>query len=202
MPWRSVNAATCGRAFRVRVTTSASTSSSIRYQDSRLLAVYWNEPRGSDSGAVSHSGRLGARRLLDHSFGRRCVAGAGLAQQRPAVQKDAGAQPGPRQAGTAANDKRREQDAEQDALRVRLQIIDKTHYTELTNAQKNQARLRGRLATTKLRLSVRLDANSAGGCGLPPGTGPSGLVHGARRAHLTQRMLNGLSGSPMTRIGD
>lgn len=85
---------------------------------------------------------------------------------------------------SAANEKQREEDAKQDALRARLQASDKIHYRELTDAQKTQARMRDRLATSELRLSVILDANSSGGCGLPPGTGASGMVHGARRAQL------------------
>jgi hypothetical protein len=88
------------------------------------------------------------------------------------------------QLASAATDRQSEEDAKQDALRARLQTSDKIHYSELTDAQKTQARLRDRLATSELRLSVILDANSSGGGGVPPGTGPSGLVHGARRAQL------------------
>jgi hypothetical protein len=62
---------------------------------------------------------------------------------------------------------------------------DQTHHEALTNAQKDQARLRDRLATSDLRLSVLLDAtDSAGGCSVPTGTGASGVVHGGARARL------------------
>ncbi|WP_223507842.1 lysis system i-spanin subunit Rz [Pseudomonas sp. BF-B-25] len=71
------------------------------------------------------------------------------------------------------------------ALEQRLSTSDQTHHEILTNAQKNQARLRDRLATADLRLSVLLDAtNSASGCSVPAGTGASGVVHGGARARL------------------
>ena len=60
---------------------------------------------------------------------------------------------------------------------------DKIYYQELTNAQKDQARLRDRLATSDLRLSVLLAA-PGGGCGLPATTGAGGVVHGASRGEL------------------
>jgi hypothetical protein len=85
---------------------------------------------------------------------------------------------------SAATYRQREEDAKQEALRARLQTSDKIHYSELTDAQKTQARLRDRLATTELRLSVILDANSPGGCELPPGASAGSLVHGARSAQL------------------
>jgi hypothetical protein len=51
------------------------------------------------------------------------------------------------------------------ALEQRLSASDQTHHKELTDAQTNQARLRDRLATSDLRLSVLLDAaDPAGGC--------------------------------------
>lgn len=54
-----------------------------------------------------------------------------------------------------------QQQAEQDkrlALEQRLSASDQTYYKELSNAQKDQARLRDRLATSDLWLSVLLDA--------------------------------------------
>ncbi len=81
-----------------------------------------------------------------------------------------------------------QQRAEQDkrlALAQRLAASDQTHYEALTNAQKDQARLRDRLATSNLRLSVILDAaDSAGGCAVPATTGASSVVHGGARARL------------------
>jgi hypothetical protein len=71
------------------------------------------------------------------------------------------------------------------ALEQRLAAIDKTHHEVLTNAQKDQAHLRDRLATSDLRLSVLLDAaDSAIGCAVPTSTSAVGLVHGGARARL------------------
>ncbi len=70
-------------------------------------------------------------------------------------------------------------------LEQRLSVSDQTHHEALTNAQKDQARLRDRLATSDLRLSVLLDATDpAGGCSVPAGTETVGLVHGGTRARL------------------
>ena len=81
-----------------------------------------------------------------------------------------------------------QQQAEQDkrlALEQRLAASDQTHHKELTNAQKDQARLRDRLATADLRLSVLLDtADSAGGRSVPATPGAGGVVHGGARARL------------------
>jgi len=79
------------------------------------------------------------------------------------------------------------QQAEQDkrlALEQRLAASDKTHFEKMTNTQKDQALLRDRLATSDLRLSVLLDARSAGGCSVPATTGTGGVVHGGTRAQL------------------
>ena len=80
------------------------------------------------------------------------------------------------------------QQAEQDkrlALEKRLSASEQSHYKELSNAQKNQDRLRDRLATSDLRLSVILDApDSAGGCAVPARTATGGVVHGGARARL------------------
>jgi len=70
------------------------------------------------------------------------------------------------------------------ALEQRLAASDQTHHEVLTNAQKDQARLRDRLATSDLRLSVLIAEDSASGCSVPAGTGASGMVHGGARARL------------------
>lgn len=70
------------------------------------------------------------------------------------------------------------------ALEQRLAASDQSHHETLTNAQKDQARLRDRLATSDLRLSVVLAQGSAGGCSVPAAAGADGLVHGAVRAEL------------------
>ncbi|RON86740.1 lysis system i-spanin subunit Rz [Pseudomonas fluorescens] len=80
------------------------------------------------------------------------------------------------------------QQAEQDkrlALEQRLAASEQTHFEKMTDAQKNQDRLRDRLATSDLRLSVLLDATDAAkGCGVPAATGAGGVDHAAIRARL------------------
>lgn len=71
------------------------------------------------------------------------------------------------------------------ALEQRLSTSEQTHYKELSDAQTNQARLRDRLATADLRLSVLLDATDAGSGNTVPATPTSsGVVYGATRAQL------------------
>jgi hypothetical protein len=70
------------------------------------------------------------------------------------------------------------------ALEQQLSASEKTHFEKLTNAQNDQARLRDRLATSDLRLSVLLDADSAGGYSVPTTSGAGGVVHGGARARL------------------
>ncbi|WP_433590133.1 lysis system i-spanin subunit Rz [Pseudomonas koreensis] len=80
------------------------------------------------------------------------------------------------------------QQAEQDkrlALEQRLAASEQTHFEKMTDAQKNQDRLRDRLATSDLRLSVLLDApDTAKGCGMPATSGTGGVDHAAVRARL------------------
>ncbi|MGH8381039.1 lysis system i-spanin subunit Rz [Pseudomonas sp.] len=69
-------------------------------------------------------------------------------------------------------------------LEQQIQANDQSHYQELLDAQQTQARLRDRLATADLRLSV-LVAGDAGGCsGLPASTGTGSLDHDPIRARL------------------
>ena len=71
------------------------------------------------------------------------------------------------------------------ALEQRLQNKDETHYKELTDEQTKQARLRDRLATADLRLSVVLAATDAtSGCSVPATTATGRVVHGPTRAQL------------------
>ena len=66
-----------------------------------------------------------------------------------------------------------------------LAASDQAHYRALTNEKTKQARLRDRLATADLRLSVQLDATAATGCdAVQATTGTSGVVYGANRAKL------------------
>ena len=79
------------------------------------------------------------------------------------------------------------QQAEQDkrlALEQRLATSEQTHYRKLSDAQRDQDRLRDRLATSDLRLSVLIAADSTSGCDVPEATGASGVDHAALRARL------------------
>ncbi|MEB0223601.1 lysis protein [Pseudomonas sp. 10S4] len=81
-----------------------------------------------------------------------------------------------------------QQQAEQDkrlALEQRLSVSEQSHYRVLSDAQRDQGRLRDRLATADLRLSVLLDTTesaSGGTVSATPSTG--GVVHGPTRAQL------------------
>nr|WP_189691687.1 lysis system i-spanin subunit Rz [Pseudomonas shirazensis] len=71
-------------------------------------------------------------------------------------------------------------------LEDRLKSIAGNHWKEMSDAQTTQARLRDRLATADLRLSVILAATTAegGGSGVPTATSAGSVVHGAVRAYL------------------
>lgn len=92
------------------------------------------------------------------------------------------------EAAAAALDQMAVQQAARRDLEVRLQAQDRAHWKEMNDAQQAQARLRDRLATADLRLSVLLDAGSvaAQGCdgGLRQAPGAGGVVHGTVRAEL------------------
>ncbi|MGE8189542.1 lysis system i-spanin subunit Rz [Pseudomonas sp. NPDC086278] len=81
-----------------------------------------------------------------------------------------------------------QQQAEQDqrlALEQRLSASEQTHYRALSDAQRDQGRLRDRLATADVRLSVLLDPHDpASGCAVPATADASGVDHGAVRARL------------------
>ncbi|WP_053152899.1 lysis system i-spanin subunit Rz [Pseudomonas sp. Pf153] len=70
------------------------------------------------------------------------------------------------------------------ALEQRLSTSEQTHYRALSDAQRDQDRLRDRLATADVRLSVLLDADDTAGCAVPAATGSGGVDHGAPRARL------------------
>ena len=76
--------------------------------------------------------------------------------------------------------------AEQDkrlATEQQLAASDQQHTKELSDAQRNQARLRDQLATADVRLSVLLE-DSASSCNVPTAASAVGAVHAARRAQL------------------
>ncbi|UHC85072.1 lysis protein [Pseudomonas sp. NIBR-H-19] len=104
--------------------------------------------------------------------------GQKLAEQSAAYQADLTT------ISNAASDQVRTDQAKRLALEQRLAASDQTHQEVLTNAQKDQARLRDRLATADLRLSVLIDADSASGCDLPQATATGGVDHATVRARL------------------
>jgi len=81
-----------------------------------------------------------------------------------------------------------QQRADQDkrlALERRLAASEQTHYRALSDVQRDQGRLRDRLATADLRLSVLLDATSdAGNRSVSATTATGDVVHGPTRAEL------------------
>ncbi|GGK14791.1 Bacteriophage Rz lysis protein [Pseudomonas koreensis] len=81
-----------------------------------------------------------------------------------------------------------QQRVEQDkrlALEQRLATSEQTHYRALSDVQRDQGRLRDRLATADLRLSVLLGATSdAGNRSVSATTATGGVVHGPTRAEL------------------
>jgi len=84
----------------------------------------------------------------------------------------------------AAAQARAEQN-KREVLEQRLVTSDRQHIKESSDAQRNQALLRDRLATADVRLSVLLDAtDSASGCNVPTTPGAAGVVHAVRRAQL------------------
>jgi len=104
--------------------------------------------------------------------------GKQLAEQANLYQNDLSA------ISNAAADQVRADQDKRLALEQRLSASDQTHHEALTHAQKDQARLRDRLATSDLRLSVLLAEDPASGCSVPAGTAAGGMVHGGTRAQL------------------
>ena len=87
--------------------------------------------------------------------------------------------------GNAATAQARAEQDKRLATEQQLSASDQQYTKELSDAQRNQARLRDQLATADVRLSVLLDAtDSASGCDVPTAPGAVGVVHAARRAQL------------------
>ncbi|WP_434676242.1 lysis protein [Pseudomonas sp. D3-10] len=70
------------------------------------------------------------------------------------------------------------------ALEQQLSASEQTHHQVLSNEEKKQARLRDRLATADVRLSVLLAEDPASCNAVPPTAGAGGVVHGKARAQL------------------
>ncbi|MDD2061048.1 lysis protein [Pseudomonas sp. GD03860] len=69
-------------------------------------------------------------------------------------------------------------------LEQQLQASDQLHYQELLDAREHQARLRDRLATADLRLSVLVERDAAGCTDVPASAVTACLDHDAVRARL------------------
>ena len=122
--------------------------------------------------------------------------GKQLAEQSAAYQADL---------TTISNAAAAQQRTEQDkrlALEQRRATSDQTHHEALTNAQKDQARLRDRLTTSDLQLSVLIAEDSTGTVQCQPVPAPAAWFMEERAPDLTQRMLNELSKSPMPATRD
>ncbi|QYY84048.1 lysis system i-spanin subunit Rz [Pseudomonas germanica] len=71
------------------------------------------------------------------------------------------------------------------ALEQRLAASEQTHFRKMTDAQRDQDRLRDRLATADVRLSVLLDATDvAKDCNVPATSSAGGVDHATVRARL------------------
>ena len=81
---------------------------------------------------------------------------------------------------------RQASDATDKRLTLEQQLAgqDQQHTKELSDAQRNQARLRDQLATADVRLSVLIAEDSTSGCNVPATTSTGCVVHAARRAQL------------------
>jgi uncharacterized protein HemX len=86
--------------------------------------------------------------------------------------------------GNAAADQVRTEQDKRLALEQKLSGQDQQHTKELSDAQRNQARLRDQLATADVRLSVLLAEDPASACNVPSATTTAGVVHATRRAQL------------------
>ncbi len=71
------------------------------------------------------------------------------------------------------------------ALEQSLASSKQAHYRKMADAQRDQDRLRDRLATADVRLLVLLDATDvANGCNVSASTSAGGVDHGTLRARL------------------
>ena len=118
-------------------------------------------------------GAGGAWQVQDWRMGKKLAEQAGLHKDDLAAISNA-----------AAAQARTQQDKRL-ATEQQLAAQGQQHMKELSDAQRYQARMRDRLATADVRLSVLLDAtDSASGCDVPSAPGAVSLVHATRRAQL------------------
>ena len=114
----------------------------------------------------------GAWQVQDWRYGKQLAVQAGLHTDDLAAISNA-----------ASAQARNEQDKRL-ATEEKLALQDHQHTKELSDAQRNQARLRDQLATADVRLSVFLAEDPASGCNVPTTPGAGSVVHAARRAQL------------------
>jgi len=86
------------------------------------------------------------------------------------------------------------------ALEQWLAASDQAHYRALIDEQTKQARLRDRLTTADLRLSVQLDTTTTHCEGMPTTASTGRVVHGAARAQLDSAHARRIIG--ITSVGD
>ncbi len=136
-----------------------------------MSALHWQLPLLAVLIGAGASGTI-AWQWQANSFGRE------LAEQAEAFQRER------QKSSDALIALQSNQQAQRRALELRLQESDEAHYKEMIDAQSNRARLRDRLATADMRLSVVLDSARAGHCPVPTDSGAGGMVHGATRVEL------------------
>lgn len=123
----------------------------------------------------------------ENAFGKE-LASQAKSYERQLAEKDQTNSREREEAEAAALQQMLEQKSQRQILEGRLQDQGKIHWQEMNDAQKTQARLRDRLATADLRLSVLVDAgcpaDQVGDGGMREASGTGGVVHGAVRAEL------------------
>lgn len=89
-------------------------------------------------------------------------------------------------AASAALDHLQAERAARAALEQNLQASSETHYKEMEDGKKERQRLRDRLATADVRLSVLVAAGAAEGgqCGVSAAASTGGVVYGPSRVEL------------------
>ncbi len=117
-------------------------------------------------------GFSGAWQVQDWRLGERLAEQAGLHKDDLA------------EISRAASDQARVEQGKRLALEQQLASQDQQHTKELSDAQRNQARLRDQLATADVRLSVLLAEDPASSCNVPATPSAAGVAHAARRAQL------------------
>lgn len=132
-------------------------------------------------------GGWGAWSWQANAYGKK-LSDKGTEYERQLAAKDGDYGREREEAATAALDALAEQQDARRALEARLQDQSKAHSKELNDAQQSQARLRDRLATADLRLSVLVDPGAIArqSCDgrVREATGAGGVVHGTLPAYL------------------